>query len=196
MTWQRFDRSQLPAAPWKNGGGITHEIVCHPPGSDLESFDWRISIAQISGDGAFSRYPGVDRVITLLHGQGVHLSSADGSIEHSLDRALLPYSFAGEAAVWGRLLGGECWDLNVMSRRKRCRAHVRTLRQALDLDATACGLLLAVGGNWRGRCSRGLALLLSAGQGVWWSDCDTGWNLIAEDDLAALLVVEIETVTP
>ncbi len=66
MPWHRFDRATLPATPWKNGGGVTREIVCQPPGAGLAAFDWRVSIATIASDGPFSLFAGIDRVITLL----------------------------------------------------------------------------------------------------------------------------------
>lgn len=59
--------------PWKNGGGMTRELVCQPPDADMDSFDWRVSIAHIASDGPFSSFSGVDRIITLLSGGGVHL---------------------------------------------------------------------------------------------------------------------------
>jgi environmental stress-induced protein Ves len=83
--------------PWKNGGGVTREIVCQPPGAGMDSFDWRVSIAHIASDGPFSAFPGIDRVITLLKGGGVHLSSADGQVNHRLGTPLAPFAFAGEA---------------------------------------------------------------------------------------------------
>jgi environmental stress-induced protein Ves len=49
------------ALPWKNGGGVTREVIAHPPGSDLRHFDWRVSIAEIQGAGAFSSFPGTSR---------------------------------------------------------------------------------------------------------------------------------------
>jgi environmental stress-induced protein Ves len=44
--------------PWKNGGGITHEIVRWP---DIERYDVRVSIADDRAAGAFSRFPGYRR---------------------------------------------------------------------------------------------------------------------------------------
>ena len=89
----RFHRSALPAQPWKNGGGVTREVLCLPEGSGFERFDWRVSIAHIASSGPFSSFPGVDRVITLLEGAGVHLRSADGAIDHRLDTPLAPFAF-------------------------------------------------------------------------------------------------------
>ena len=72
LTIHRFDRHSLPATPWKNGGGLTREIVCMPHGGGLDSFDWRVSIAHIASNGPFSTFPGVDRVITLLENGAAH----------------------------------------------------------------------------------------------------------------------------
>ena len=64
----------LPAAaraavPWKNGGGLTREVAIHPPGSDLGTFEWRVSIAQVRAAGPFSSFPGVDRQLAVLAGE-------------------------------------------------------------------------------------------------------------------------------
>jgi environmental stress-induced protein Ves len=78
----------------------------------MQNFDWRISIAHIASDGDFSVFAGVDRVITLLEGGFVQLSSAYGSVLHALDTPLQPF---GDAKVRGSLLDGDCHDLNVMT---------------------------------------------------------------------------------
>ena len=98
--------------PWKNGGGVTREIVCLPPGAGMNDFDWRVSIAHIASDGPFSAFPGIDRVITLLSGGGVHLLGDDGQVDHPLDTPLAPFAFAGEAAIHAHLLAGDCHDFN------------------------------------------------------------------------------------
>ena len=54
--------------PWKNGLGTTTEIAIHPAEADLagQPFDWRVSMADVTTDGEFSRFPGYDR--SILHG--------------------------------------------------------------------------------------------------------------------------------
>ena len=42
---------------WKNGGGSTTEIAVFPPGAGIGAFDWRVSMASVVGDGAFSAFP-------------------------------------------------------------------------------------------------------------------------------------------
>jgi environmental stress-induced protein Ves len=35
----------VPATPWKNGGGVTREIAVHPQGAGFDDFVWRLSMA-------------------------------------------------------------------------------------------------------------------------------------------------------
>ena len=219
MPMYLFDRSDLIATPWKNGGGVTREIACRfpPPGQESRAtrsddaagrkgdahtgnlFDWRISIADIGSDSPFSAFDGVDGVITLLDGGGVHLQSADGSIDHRLDHPLAPFAFAGEAAIESTLLSGDCQAFNVMTRRDRCRADVMILRDNGDVPASPDGLLMAIHGNWRARSSSGDGVELRPDTGLWWRDQCVPWQLewlpgVAGSawDGAALLVVRIE----
>jgi environmental stress-induced protein Ves len=189
MSLQRFNVADLPAMPWKNGGGVTREIVCQPSGADMGSFDWRVSIAHIASDGPFSAFPGIDRVITLLSGGGVHLSSADGQVNHRLDSPLAPFVFSGEAAIHARLLEGACHDFNVMTRRAVCSASLQLLRSASDWQASSQGLFMAVQGNWQLE-GAGTQMLLPQ-QGLWWSDAVMAWRLIPQGPDATLLALKI-----
>ncbi|MCG3056381.1 HutD family protein, partial [Escherichia coli] len=86
MAVQKFAVDAIAPTPWKNGGGATREIAVWPPGAAMESFAWRISVADIADDGPFSAFPGVDRQIALLEGAGVHLQAHDDSFSHRLVR--------------------------------------------------------------------------------------------------------------
>jgi environmental stress-induced protein Ves len=139
--------SFLPAsartpAPWKNGLGVTTEIACQPPGSDLESFHWRISIATIHADGAFSHFAGVDR----------HLSLLDGKVELTVDQASAvilkpdsaPISFPGDVPVCAALRSAQATDLNVMVRRSHVRARLRRLTVTGPMTLTAAETTMVV----------------------------------------------------
>jgi environmental stress-induced protein Ves len=76
---QHLLATDRPAVPWKNGQGRTWQVAAHPEGADVSHFDWRISIAEISQDGAFSAFPGVDRTIAVIDGAGVELHSSTSS---------------------------------------------------------------------------------------------------------------------
>jgi len=124
----------LPAAahrrmPWKNGGGVTTEIAVFPPEAGLEDFSWRISMARVETDGPFSLFPGIDRTLMLLDGQGLHLTVEGQEVHH----LALPYetaAFAADVAASARLGAGPITDLNVMTRRGVCAAEVGLVRVA------------------------------------------------------------------
>ncbi len=87
--------------PWKNGGGTTTEIAIFPERAELGAFDWRVSIAEVSSEGPFSRFPGYDRTIMLLEGKGMILDAgSNGLIE--LREPFQPQRFPGEWSVIGR----------------------------------------------------------------------------------------------
>ena len=189
MTLNRFNVHDLPAMPWKNGGGMTRELVCQPPDADMDSFDWRVSIAHIASDGPFSSFSGVDRIITLLSGGGVHLLGDDGQVDHWLDTPLVPFTFAGEAAIQARLLAGDCHDFNVMTRRDVCSASLQVVRSAYDWPVAPQGLFMAVRGSWTLQGSS-IEVLLPQ-QCLWWSNANTAWRLCPQSPDAALLALKI-----
>lgn len=118
-------RGQARAAPWKNGGGVTYELAVFPPGADFETFVWRLSMAEVASDGPFSAFPGVDRTLTLLEGEGIALDFSGAAV--TLAPNAPPLAFPGEAPVVGRLIAGPILDLNAMTRRGRAAHHVRIL---------------------------------------------------------------------
>lgn len=111
---QRFDEHLK--MPWKNGLGITREVISRPASDGSGGFDWRISLATVGASGPFSVFAGIDRTIAVLQGDGMQLT-VDGRREPPLLMASLPFAFSGDAEVQADCLGGETLDLNVMSRR-------------------------------------------------------------------------------
>jgi environmental stress-induced protein Ves len=179
MNFQFFDLATVAATPWKNGGGLTQELVCVPAGAGLGAFDWRISVAQVTADGPFSSFEGIDRVILLLNGKGMTLEGRDH--QHALAQPLLPYAFAGEVAMGCSLIDGPTTDLNVMVRRHAFTAEVSVVTHAAELPLTPDGMLFVVDGNWQlptfpasslNGPSVAEPLRLSAGQGIWWHEAD------------------------
>jgi environmental stress-induced protein Ves len=194
---ERFDLNDVPAVPWKNGGGTTREIVCLPAGAGFDDFAWRASVATIAADGPFSVFPGVDRSITLLCGGGVHLRALDGDLDHRLDGPCEPFAFDGGRPVHAALLDGESQDFNVMTRRGRCRAEVRGLRTQAALGPLASGLLHAATGEWEVDGPEAYAGTLRGGQGLWWHDAPPATLRVSPRTRdAALLVVDIRPPAP
>lgn len=162
-----FDLAAAPSVPWKNGGGSTQELVCWPPGAGLEGFEWRVSVATIATPGPFSAFPGVDRQIMLLGGDGVQLTGNAGGWEHTLDKSGVPFAFAGEEPVDCQMLGGSSTDFNLMVRRGAWRGALQVVRGAQSLDGMGAGLCMVLQGKWRWNDGASIRTLV-AGQGVWW----------------------------
>lgn len=100
---------------WRNQLGWTRQIF---RSGGEQDWGWRLSIAEIDDDAAFSRFPGADRELILLSGNGLHLRFDDGEVA-----ALAPpherHRFAGERAVRGELTDGPVRVFNLMWQRDR-----------------------------------------------------------------------------
>ena len=110
--------------PWKNGGGETTEIAVWPENAGLDDFGWRVSMARVERDGPFSAFPGIDRTLSILEGEGLRLAVA-GQPAVELDGVAAPYAFPADAPTDSALLDGAVTDLNVMTRRGRFKHAVR-----------------------------------------------------------------------
>ena len=144
--FEHFDLRTITPQPWKNGAGWTRELAFG--GASSTAFDWRVSVAEVDRDAPFSAFPGVDRCIALLHGAGMRLHSADGSIDHALTEALVPFAFPGELPLTATLVDGASRDFNVMTRRGAFRSELLCHRAAAALTAGDVTLLLCCDGEW------------------------------------------------
>jgi environmental stress-induced protein Ves len=124
--------------PWKNGGGITREIAAFPEGAGKADFQWRISMAEVTEPGPFSRFDGVDRHLTVLSGR-MRMDMPDG--RHVLD-AGDSSTFAGETPVEATPLLPVI-DLNVMTRRGQAQAKVRHVVSGFILPSDLVFLVAA-----------------------------------------------------
>jgi len=111
--------------PWKNGGGVTTEIAIAPAGATLDTFDWRVSAAQVDAPGPFSRFDGIDRTLAVTAGGNLTLQRAGGE-RVSLAPGGHPVSFPGEAEIHATL-DAPLHDFNVMTRRNAWAHHVEVL---------------------------------------------------------------------
>jgi environmental stress-induced protein Ves len=139
----------LVATPWKNGGGVTRELACYPAGAALDDFVWRISIAEVNRSGPFSPFPGIDRVITLLEGDGMKLTFSDGE-QHALTTPLLPYRFRGERIVNAQLAGTASQDFNLMLRRDAVGGSLQVRHGSGEIACDGCFVaLFCARGSWK-----------------------------------------------
>lgn len=106
---------------WRNQRGWTREIHRHPEGS--AEWQWRASIAEIDQDAPFSAFPGCDRELVLLAGEGMRLHFDDGE-----QASLLPphdrIRFAGERPLRAELADGPTHDFNLIWRRDQVEVTV------------------------------------------------------------------------
>ena len=121
--------ADCPAKPWKNGQGRTRELAIHPSGAGMDDFLWRVSIAEVESAAPFSAFPGIDRVIALLAGDGFTMMLDDGR-RHALTTPCVPFAFPGELRVDVTLAGGPSRDFNLMLRRGRARGGIEAWRTA------------------------------------------------------------------
>jgi environmental stress-induced protein Ves len=101
---------EVAAQPWRNGGGVTRELLRWP--SDAAGWQLRISLADVRSDGPFSQFPGVRRWFSVVDGAGVRLSLDGG--DHLLQPGHEPLSFSGDLPVHCALVDGPTTDLNLM----------------------------------------------------------------------------------
>ncbi|WP_087499699.1 HutD family protein [Pseudomonas sp. SID14000] len=136
---QLLRAQDYPRMPWKNGGGFTEEIA-RDSGEGLDSFGWRLSIADIEESGGFSTFAGYQRVITVLQGDGMRLL-----VDGQASRPLLPFdafAFGGESQVSCKLLGGAIRDFNLIYAPQRYRARLQWFDGTSRLYSSASTVLL------------------------------------------------------
>jgi environmental stress-induced protein Ves len=121
--------SSYLTVPWKNGGGVTREILRSPPAP--AAFDWRLSLATIDSPGPFSAFDGYQRTLVLVRGAGVELNFG----HHGTSRLSSPgqtVSFDGAWQTMCTLLDGPSTDLNLIVSQVRAQS----LSRVLQLTAT------------------------------------------------------------
>jgi environmental stress-induced protein Ves len=129
MNWSLVALDEAAAQPWRNGGGVTRELLAWP-----SEADWRVrmSVADVAAAGPFSRFPGIERWFAVLEGEGVVLDIAGH--EHAVGASDGPLRFDGGAGVACRLRGGATRDFNLMAPPGSARlARVRG-EQAVRVD--------------------------------------------------------------
>lgn len=119
--FQILHPADFTTTPWKNGGGITHEIARQEGGA---GFLWRLSIAEVASDGPFSCFDGYARILTVIDGAGIALHGADGVLTAL---PLHPVAFDGATPIEGRLLNGPIRDLNLIYDPTRFNGRVERL---------------------------------------------------------------------
>jgi uncharacterized protein len=140
--------SDYRVMPWKNGLGVTTELVVEPPGAALDAFDWRLSIAELRASGPFSTFAGYDRSIVQLDGPPMTLTH--GAHTPVRLEVLRPHAFSGDDITVCEV-GGVAHDFNLVVRRAfalgTVTAHALEAGDRLDLDDDAITVLHVLEGS-------------------------------------------------
>ena len=161
-----------PPLPWRNGGGLTRELLAWPA---PQRWQLRVSVARIDCSGPFSPFSGVQRWFSVLSGEGVQLDLPRGVVTQT--PADDPLAFDGEAAPMCTLLDGPTEDLNLMAPRDAGQARLQRARPGSGIERAT---------RWRGLFAVDPALLdigertegIAAHTLVWTDDAEAApWTL-------------------
>ena len=159
---QVFRERDYVTVPWKNGGGLTREILKVP--TDTDSFDWRLSLATIATPGPFSAFADYARTLVLVRGAGVVLSfGPHGGVR--LDSPGQAAHFDGAWPTSCELIDGPSTDLNLIVAKTRVASQAQVLSiTAPERMATAgwdTTLVCCLTGSVRLICEAGAEAILS-----------------------------------
>jgi environmental stress-induced protein Ves len=125
--------SQYRQVAWRNGGGTARDIAVQPADAGMgDPFGWRVALAEIEKDGQFSVYePAVERIITLLDGDGFDLDFAEAPGQ-SLGEPHMPARFRGQWQTRCQLKGGRCVVFNILYDDEKFTAQTHIVRPPAD----------------------------------------------------------------
>ncbi|AMO22417.1 hypothetical protein GCM10027034_27690 [Ramlibacter solisilvae] len=116
MKWELVALDAVAPQAWRNGGGLTRELLAWPTAA---AWRLRLSVADVNAAGPFSPFPGIERWFAVLEGDGVVLRM-DGE-DLTLTSAEAPLRFDGGRSVDCALRGGATRDFNLMAPPGRAR---------------------------------------------------------------------------
>jgi environmental stress-induced protein Ves len=147
--WRTFCLDAMTPEPWRNGGGLTRTIATS---ADHDAIVWRVSVADITHDGPFSVFPGIDRAALLISGQGVSLGEAglqnrpQNRLKKRLQAGGEAAQFRGEALLQATLDDGPVRLWNVMTRRGQACCTLQLIdNAAVELDGAPWICLVQAG---------------------------------------------------
>lgn len=167
--------------PWKNGVGVTRELLAWPSADD---WVMRLSIADIERDGPFSAFVGIDRWFAVLAGNGVRLGAPPKAIVRG-DEAL---HFDGALTPDCTLIDGPTRDLNLMIRRDAASGGMKGVRAGFE-----CAAEVGVKGVFAVQCCtirvRGEDDFVVPPMSLAWC-VDVPWRVVDCDDAAPLFAFQ------
>ncbi len=116
-----YTNKQFKVMPWKNGLGMTTEMVKLSTGTETI---FRLSRARVDSDGPFSLFEGMDRYLMILQGSGLWLFCTDFP-DAQLTQDSGPFFFSGDKEIHSSLIKGPVEDFNVMVKRGYARVEIK-----------------------------------------------------------------------
>ena len=105
--------ADLPSVPWGRNNGRVKELAAGD--------QWRLSIAAVEKPGAFTPFPGKDRITVPVEGELLVLT-VDG-VEHGMER-FRPFRYSGDSLAEAALPTGPVTVLNTVVDRATTGASV------------------------------------------------------------------------
>jgi uncharacterized protein len=121
--------SELRETPWKNGGGVTREIAI---ARDRDAWDWRLSMADVGVDGPFSKFDGMQRILTVVEGRGMELICPHIKLQADLG---VPVRFDGAWEIVAKLTQGPLRGVNVIYDAGSCEADARVVGGEFEVES-------------------------------------------------------------
>lgn len=190
MTLAIVTHDSVPPLPWKNGGGLTRDLLTWP---DAANWQLRISVAEVARGGPFSAYPGVQRWFAVVQGAGVELQFGARKIKLNTESA--PFLFDGADAPGCELVAGATLDLNLMAQQSAGQAEMARAPPGVDwitdaplralfsarpaeliVDGRLAATLPAMSLAWTGNATGRTWSLASDGRAplAWWMSFEPG----------------------
>lgn len=131
--------------PWANGRGTSFEIASDR--NESEEWTWRLAMAPVNEDGAFSRIECVNRFLAVVQGNGMLLSVDRKKLQC---QPMQVVRFRGDAITDAVLTDGPITDINLMIRRKEADGEMAIVSDAQLLIGAS--IVVAIGGSAQVKC--------------------------------------------
>jgi environmental stress-induced protein Ves len=159
---RHFVLDAIPAEPWRNGGGLTRTIAAASQG---EQVIWRVSAADITRAGPFSRFAGMNRTAVLIRGERLELTGGRRHI--AFDALGHTAHFDGDEMLYASRPEPPARLWNVMTRRGRAMASVAEHRNSPVVLKPGCtAFVLVLKGQYLLEGAASPAQALRAGEGL------------------------------
>lgn len=173
MRCRLIQASRICTKEWRNGRGFTRELLAEPEARWL----FRVSVAEVSAHTTFSFYPGVERFLAVIGGEGIRLKIGNVEYVQCLLNPVL--HFWGDAAVSCQLINGPTRVLNLMLCQAEGYMQPVNGDEVWQASTSACGIFATqagdclIGGSGNDKSSRKIVHMPALS--LLWFDLSPQW---------------------